>query len=80
MIFPNEYQDDLDLTAEQLDDKYNSDGDGEHPLITREDWRTEVAAHGTINGYWEWLEYRMDKITINEDEDYELELYNHENH
>ena len=72
MIFPNEYREDLELTAEQLDDKYNSNGDGEHPLITREDWRNAVAAHVTINGYWDWLEYRMDQITITEDEDYEL--------
>lgn len=71
MIFPPEYAEDLDMSAEQLDDKYNQDGDGEHPVITAEAWRAKVADHGTRQGYWEWLEYRMTQIQEDIDEEYE---------
>lgn len=73
MIFPVEYQDDLELSADELDDKYNPDGDGEHPLITRADWRIEVANEYTISGYWNWLAHRFGMIASNDDEQYELE-------
>ncbi|WP_432263490.1 hypothetical protein [Cupriavidus sp. TMH.W2] len=43
------------LSAEQLDDLYNPDGDGEHPLITRAMWRQAVAQQDTVSGYWPWL-------------------------
>jgi hypothetical protein len=50
---------DYELTAEQLDDKYNLNGDGEHPVLTRDEWRNAVAMHETSSGYWDWLCHRM---------------------
>ncbi|MDR3411735.1 MAG: hypothetical protein P4L87_12480 [Formivibrio sp.] len=44
------------LDAEALDNKYNHDGEGEHPLHTRADWRAEVAEENTLLGYWAWIE------------------------
>lgn len=46
---------DRDLTAEQLDDKYNTDGTGEHPQYTRSYWRESVAQEHTTAGYWDWV-------------------------
>lgn len=46
---------DIGLTAEQLDDKYNPDGDGEHPLWTRETWIQAVCEQDTLRGYWDWV-------------------------
>ena len=51
--------DDLNLTAEQLDDKYNQDGDGEHPEVPREEWRCAVDREETLRGYWEWVEAQL---------------------
>lgn len=45
--------------AETLDDKYNHDGDGEHPDFTRAQWRAAVANEETLLGYWQWA---ADKI------------------
>lgn len=50
---------DLFLSARQLDNKYNQDGDGEHPVYTRADWKHIVANDGTIQGYWHWLAYTL---------------------
>ena len=49
------YDDDEYLSADQLDAKYNPDGDGEHPVHTRWDWRQAVAQEATISGYWAWV-------------------------
>lgn len=49
---------DYELTAEQLDHKYNQDGDGEHSTHTRANWRVAVAAQDTLAGYWDWVWYR----------------------
>lgn len=49
------YKEDSELSAEQLDDKYNSDGGGEHPMFTRQMWREAVANEDTLSGYWPWL-------------------------
>lgn len=46
---------DIDLTAEQLDAKYNPNGDGEHPKHTRGEWVGEVFALSTLRGYWDWV-------------------------
>ena len=46
------------LSAEQLDNKYNPEGDGEHPEYTRLQWRDAVAQESTISGYWAWV-YHM---------------------
>jgi hypothetical protein len=45
------------LTPDQLDDKYNPDGDGEHPTHTRFDWRQALAEQSTISGYWVWVHH-----------------------
>ncbi|NLA66717.1 MAG: hypothetical protein GX856_00440 [Gammaproteobacteria bacterium] len=50
---------DLFLSADQLDVKYNPDGDGEHPWHTRKDWRQEVASESTLLGYWEWVVHKV---------------------
>ncbi len=49
------------MSAMQLDDHYNPDGDGEHPHFTREKWRTEVSFQNTITGYWEWAYKKIDE-------------------
>lgn len=51
--------DDEGLTAEQLDCKYNPEGDGEHHTYTRWEWRQAVASQSTIAGYWPWVEYQI---------------------
>ena len=48
---------DLFLSACQLDNKYNYDGDGEHPVYTRATWISAVVNENTIQGYWHWLAY-----------------------
>lgn len=45
----------LQSKAEELDDQYNPDGDGEHPTYLREDWRRAVADQDTLFGYWLWV-------------------------
>ena len=50
---------DYRLTAEQLDDKYNPEGGGEHPDYTREEWRWEVGEDHTLLGYWQWVAHRL---------------------
>lgn len=47
------------LSAEQLDDFYNPDGDGEHPQVTRAMWREAVAQEETVSGYWQWLAHQL---------------------
>lgn len=54
------YIKDYDLSAEQLDDKYNPEDDGEHPGFTRWEWRSSVAQEATIAGYWDWVEYQLE--------------------
>lgn len=50
---------DGDLNAERLDDKYNPEGNGEHPQFTREMWREAVANDYTLSGYWYWVECQI---------------------
>lgn len=50
---------DAGLTAQQLDDEYNVDGDGEQPEFTRANWREAVRLENTISGYWQWVEYQL---------------------
>lgn len=57
---------DLSLSPEQLDDKYNPEGDGEHPCYPRADWRYEVANGDTISGYWDWLYNQLQNHDIEE--------------
>lgn len=52
---------DKNLSPEQLDDKYNPDGDGEHPVYTQSGWRESVGAQQTLFGYWEWVQYQLSR-------------------
>lgn len=47
------------LTGAQLDDKYNPDGDGQHPDIGRSEWRAAVDHQETISGYWDWVAHQL---------------------
>lgn len=53
-------EEDKYLTAEQLDDKYNPDGDGEHPCFKRRDWRDAVDQEDTLMGYWDWVVMKLE--------------------
>lgn len=47
-------------SAEELDDKYNQDGEGEHPKYTRHTWQTYLSSHPNfVLGYWEWIAYMV---------------------
>lgn len=50
---------DLSCPGNQLDDKYNPEGDGEHPVISRAEWREAVAQHHTVSGYWDWVAHEI---------------------
>lgn len=52
---------DRDLSPEQLDDKYNPDGDGQHPTHTRRWWREAVANDETLQGYWQWVANQIEE-------------------
>lgn len=60
---------DFGLTAEQLDDKYNPDGDGEHPGFPRAMWRDWVDQRDTISGYWAWVSYMLRAAEYELDQD-----------
>lgn len=49
------------LTPEQLDNKYNPEGYGEHPEFPRKDWVEEVANENTLVGYWQWLAWAIEQ-------------------
>lgn len=49
------YAQDADLTGDDLEGKYNPQGDGEHPMFSRLMWREAVANEDTIRGYWVWV-------------------------
>lgn len=53
------YGDDAALSVEQLDCKYNPDGDGEHPKFTRDLWREAVGEENTSSGYWDWVKHAL---------------------
>lgn len=57
------YEREILRTAEQLDMKYNPDGDGEHPEFTREAWIQAVGAGDTLRGYWEWVASELEECT-----------------
>lgn len=52
------------LTAEQLDDRYNFNGDGEHPKYSRASWRDEVFNGNTLCGYWVWVRGQVDDAFV----------------
>lgn len=55
---------DLDLNADQLDHKYNPEGDGEHPTYTRAIWREAVASENTLSGYWQWVAHEIEGFRV----------------
>lgn len=63
-------QADADLIPEQLDDKYNQEGGGEHPAFPRAFWRQDVSNGDTLLGYWEWTAHRIEETVT--------EILNHE--
>lgn len=52
------------LSAEELDGLYNPNGDGEHPVYTRQQWRREVSAENTSSGYWQWLADQLEDVGV----------------
>jgi hypothetical protein len=52
---------DSQLTAEQLDDKYNPGGDGRHPIFGEEGWMQEVLQRHTLRGYWDWVAAQIEE-------------------
>lgn len=49
------HEDEKDLSTLQLDDLYNPEGDGEHPVFSRSQWKRDVASDNTVSGYWDWV-------------------------
>jgi hypothetical protein len=56
-------EEDCGLPGGALDDKYNPEGDGEHPVISRQMWRQAVEQHETISGYWDWTAHKIAEET-----------------
>lgn len=52
---------DYGLSAYRLADKYNPDGDGEHPTYSRRGWRSIVEQDATLLGYWEWVRHQLEE-------------------
>lgn len=48
-------REDRQLSAEQLDAKYNLDGDGRHPIFGEQAWMQEVMDRFSLRGYWDWV-------------------------
>lgn len=46
-------------TREQLSACYSPNGDGEHPILGKRQWTSDVVSGLTEMGYWEWLEKRI---------------------
>lgn len=51
--------DDIDLSAEELEQKYSPQGGGEHPDFPREDWREMIRIEDTLLGYWAWVNHQL---------------------
>lgn len=51
--------DDFGLTAEQIEEKYSPDGDGQHPEYTRSKWVRAVNLDSTIAGYFDWVHHQL---------------------
>jgi hypothetical protein len=51
------------MSAEQLADKYAGvDGSwGEHPDFKRSDWIKKVQEEDTLQGYWSWVNYKLNE-------------------
>lgn len=53
------YTKDYLLTVDQLEDKYDPDGDGQHPGYPVYNWIQEVKCRVTRAGYWEWVHFKL---------------------
>ncbi|WP_235375635.1 hypothetical protein [Pseudomonas aeruginosa] len=62
MQLRNSTDQDIHLSAVQLEDKYSPAGGGQHPTFTREDWRNAVAADDTTSGYWSWVNGQIQSL------------------
>lgn len=60
---------DVALTAEQLEDKYNPNGDGEHPAYPRTAWENEVSSKVTLLGYWDSVLHFLTTPTEDDNEE-----------
>ncbi len=58
---PHSYLLDYQLVPDQLSERYNPNGDGEHPVYDRASWREAVGAQQTLSGYWDWVYYWLDQ-------------------
>ena len=55
---------DAGLSAEDLDYKYNRNGEGEHPKFSRSAWRNAVANEDTTSGYWQWAADQLNEAAL----------------
>lgn len=53
-------QQDSVLSPDQLDDKYNQDGDGRHPFFGEDGWMQDVMNRNTLSGYWAWVAHQIE--------------------
>lgn len=52
-------REDYGQSGEQLSAYYSPHGDGEHPILGKRQWTSDVVSGLTEMGYWEWLERRL---------------------
>lgn len=52
---------DVGLTADMLDERYNPHGEGEYPdrELGRERWIEAVSNEETLSGYWDWVSHKI---------------------
>lgn len=62
MQLRNSTDQDIHLSAVQLEEKYSPAGGGQHPTFTREDWRNAVATDDTTSGYWSWVNGQIQSL------------------
>lgn len=43
------------ITAQELERHCRCEHGGEHPELTRADWRDAVDTRDTLAGYWDWV-------------------------
>lgn len=60
---PKVNSDDPALSLDQLEERYNPDGDGEHPVHTRARCCEAVQQDLTSVGYWQWVFYQLRPTT-----------------
>ncbi|MFK1354899.1 hypothetical protein ACIUYZ_01105 [Pseudomonas aeruginosa] len=62
MQLRNTTDQDIRLSADQLEEKYSPAGGGQHPTFTREDWRNAVETDDTTSGYWSWVNGQIQSL------------------